>query len=67
MGLGNGDRRVKMGDGDTGTPIDAIEELKRKGVKMGNVILVTEYGKVVELPASTLRTKKYKSLIKGKL
>ena len=56
-----------MGDGDTGTPIDAIEELKRKGVKMGNVILVTEYGKVVELPASTLRTKKYKSLIKGKL
>lgn len=39
----------------------AIEELKGKGRKLGDVILRAEYWKMIKLSASTLRTKKYLS------
>ena len=53
--------------GSTIAPRYAFEDLKRKGRKPRDMILGTEYGKMIKLTEFTLRTMRCKSLIKGRL
>lgn len=56
---------LKMGDGDAGTLRDAIDELTRKGCKVGDLVLITQYDKVIPIQRKHLLSGQYLKKIKG--
>ena len=56
---------LKMGDGDAGTLRDAIDELTRKGCKVGDLVLITQYDKVITIQRKQLLSGQYLKKIKG--
>ena len=56
---------LQMEKGDLGMFRDAIEEIKRKEYKLGNIILVNKYGKIVEIPYSELKNNGYMKILRG--
>lgn len=56
---------LKISNADAGTLKDSIDYLKRNGMKYGNIIVINEYNKILELTAKQIKTERYKYLIKG--
>ena len=58
---------LKMGDGDVGTLRDAVDELTRKGCNVGDLVLITQYDKVIPIQRKHLLSGKYLKEIKGQI
>lgn len=56
---------LRMERGDLNTFIQAIEQLKRKGATIGDMVIINKYGKTMEIDKNRLRSDRYKKLLKG--
>ena len=61
---------IQLAKADAGQFSDAIDQFRRKtereeGLRFGNILLMNEYGEVVELSAKELRQDRYSRKIKG--
>lgn len=56
---------LKITNADTGVFKESIEYLKRNDLKFGNIILINEYDKVLEIKRRQFESDKYKYLLKG--
>lgn len=54
-----------MDKGDAGTFKRIIEQLKRKSIKMPDIMLINKYGKVLEIEYRHLGNDVYKQKIRG--
>ena len=56
---------LKLENGNTDLLVQSIEELKRKELKIGNLILINKYNKITDLQEKDIRNNKYKNIIRG--
>ena len=56
---------LKLENGNTDLLVQSIEELKRKELKIGNLILINKYNKITDLHEKDIRNNKYKNIIRG--
>ena len=56
---------LKLENGNTDLLVQSIEELKRKELKIGNLILINKYNKITDIHEKDIRNNKYKNIIRG--
>ncbi|MCM1141820.1 MAG: toxin glutamine deamidase domain-containing protein [Muribaculum sp.] len=56
---------LKLENMDAGQFRDTVEYLKRKNLPIGDIILLNQYGEVMELSSKLLRSNSYRNKIKG--
>ncbi len=56
---------LKVSNADSGIFKESVEYLRRNDIHYGNIILMNEYNKFMELTAKQIKTERYKYMIKG--
>lgn len=54
-------------NGNANTIYKAVEQIQRKGIRLGEMIIITPKEKVIAVSAKDFRSGRYKKLIKGKM
>lgn len=54
-------------NGNANTIHKAVEQIQRKGIRLGEMIIITPKEKIIAVSAKDFRSGRYKKLIKGKM